>query len=471
MLRIASFFLLLFITQNVYSQNVEREIALGDEANEQIIAQIGLYDHPSQSYLNTIGQDLIKHLSYPLFDYTFTILDMKDPNAMALPGGYVYFSRGILALVNSEDELAGVMGHEITHVYKLHSRKARNRSIFTTILQVPGALIGIFAPGAGAAINNPIAAGGELFNSGYSRSNEKEADKEGAKLVSISGYDPNGLPILLSKISAEVEMETGEAEKATWLDSHPYTPDRVEDLDKTIAKLDYAKANPSDEEHKRFIQTFEGICIGQNPRNGIFQDGKFIHPDLGFTFSYPSKWQSINTPSVVGFISEDNSAQLLFTLSDSLIDPTVLADDFMKSYYKSYKTKPSRNEALKINDSPAHILQFTQVVEDENIIASILWLTKGNRTYQFMLVSNEKISSLIIDTAKSLQPIKEEERNSIYQTLLHVVQAKEGETFEELSKRTDNEFDLDYTLLINNASKEEVLSSSKWVKIGIKKKY
>lgn len=471
MIRTGSFLLFLFLFQTGASQNIEKEMAIGEEANKQIIAQVGLYDNPSKSYLNNIGQELVKNLESPLFDYSFSILDMEAPNAMALPGGYVYFSRGILALVNSEDELAGVVGHEITHVHKLHSKKARNRSVFGAILQIPGALIGTVAPGAGSLINTPISAGADLMNSGYSRSNEKEADKLGAKLVATSGFDPNGLPLLLSKISAEVEMETGQAEKSTWLDSHPYTPDRVEDLDKVIKKLDYTKSNPSDAEHKEFIQHFEGICVGENPRNGVFQDGKFIHPDLAFTFSYPSKWQSINSPSIVGFISEDNSAQLLFTLADSLMDPTLLADNFLKSYYKGYSTKPSKNEALKINGFPAHIIQFEQVVEDKKVVASLMWLSRDDRTYQFMQVSEEKLSDLIMDTAKSLHPIKEEERNSIYQTLLHIVQANEGETIQELSKRTNNTFDLEYTLLINNLDEKDVLSSTKWVKIGLKTKY
>jgi len=183
-----SFVILMLFVNIAYTQNVEKEESRGEEGDKMIRSEIGVYEHPSQSELKKIGESLITYLDPKIFNYQFSILDMDVPNAMALPGGYVYFSRGILVLANSEDELAGVMGHEITHVHKQHSRKAQNRGIFTGILKIPGAIVGAFAPNAGSLLIAPF----ELFDSGYSRSNEKEADKEGVKLSAAAGYDPNG---------------------------------------------------------------------------------------------------------------------------------------------------------------------------------------------------------------------------------------------------------------------------------------
>lgn len=467
-MKIALLSILLLVVNISIGQNIDKEKVIGEEANKMVISQIGLYDHSYEESLNEIGQQLLNNLDNKLFDYTFSIIDMEIPNAMALPGGYVYFSRGILVLVNSEDELAGVMSHEINHVYKQHSRKARNRSLFSDILKIPGALLGSVAPVAGGLLIAPLA----LYDSGYSRSNEKQADKEGVKLSAATGYDPNGLPLLLDKISDEIKMETGEEEESTWFDSHPYTPKRVEDMNKQISKLDYTSKNTTSEEHAAFIRKLEGICIGDNPKNGIFQNGKFIHPDLAFSFTYPKDWRKINTPSSVGFISKDEKSQLVFSIADSAKDPSVYSDELINTFYKYYNVSPTRDESIEINGFPAQIVQFEEERDEAILVATFLWLTRDDRSYEFVQIGDDKYHSILEKTAKSLHIISAEERDSIYQTLLKVVQVNEGETLEELSKRTNNVLELDYTALINNlASTDSKLESSSWIKIGVEVKY
>ena len=457
----------LLVINVAYGQNIDKEIARGEEGDKMLRSEIGLYEHSSKSELNSIGGSLVAKLDQRLFDYQFNILDMDVPNALALPGGYVYFSRGIMVLANSEDELAGVMGHEITHVHKQHSRKAQTRGIFTGILKIPGAIVGAFAPNAGSLLIAPF----ELFDSGYSRSNEKEADKEGVKLSADAGYDPNGVPLLLDKISKDLVIETGQAEKATLFDSHPYTPERVEDLDKLIDKIDYTAANTSDAEHAAFIKKMEGLCIGDNPRNGVFKDDQFLHPDLGFAFSYPTGWQTVNTPSMVGFVSEDNNAQLLFSLADSAVDPAVYSEKFVKLLAQKRYPQPTRNERLDINGHPAQIVQLELQKDNVIYVLSYLWLTRDDRCYEFAQASTANFSGIVEKTAKSLHTLSENERNSITQTIVKVVQANEGENLVQLSERTGNVLDLPYLALINNLSEEEKLSSSRWVKIGVDIKY
>jgi predicted Zn-dependent protease len=452
---------------SVYGQNIEKDIRQGEESNKAIIAQIGIYDHPAIKNLEAVGEQLVSHLEERKFDYQFAILDMQDPNAMALPGGYVYFSRGLLVLVNSEDELAGVMGHEITHVHDQHSRKSQNRSIFSSIFMIPGAIVGVFLPKAGGLLIAPVA----LYNSGYSRSNEKSADLNGAKLAAASGFDPNGLTEILDKISKELTLETGSEERSSWLDSHPYTPKRVDELNKYIPKLNYEKQNISPEEHKAFIMNLEGIVIGDDPKGGIFQNGTFLHPEMNFAFSYPKDWTAINSPVSLAIVSPDKEAQLALQLEDTAKDPSEYAMSFMREYSKRNSPPPFRNEAIKVNDFPAHILQFESMSRDTKYIASVLWLTRDGRTYQFVEISNEAQSDVLVETVKSLHGLTEEERNTIYKTSIHIVQAKEGETIGKLSERTGNSLDLEFTALINNLAVDTTLSSSDWLKIGVKEKY
>ncbi len=466
-LKITLVILQLFFTHLIYGQSIEKDIALGKETNKAIISQIGLYEHPALINLNEVGQKLVHYLDPQKFDYEFGILDMNEPNAMALPGGYVYFSRGLLVLVNSEDELAGVMGHEITHVHDQHGRKAQNRSLFSSIFLIPGAIVGIFAPSAGSLLISPVF----LFNSAYSRSNEKSADQKGAKLAYSAGYDPSGIAIILNKISEETLLESGNEEKSTWFDSHPYTPKRVEELNKYIPKLDYEKIPEGAVQHKAFLDHLEGIIIGDDPKTGIIRNGQFLHPDMGFVFSFPNDWIATNSPNSLSFSSPDKNSQLVFLLADSMTDPTMLANTFLDEFSRNYKIEPSRNEALTINGYPAHIIQFEKIYEDQKIVGKLLWLTRDGRTYQFVEIAEEKYSNALDECVQSFHTITIEERDSIYKTTVHIVQANEGETLEELSIRTGNSLTIEFTSLINNLAKDAILSDVNWVKIGVELKY
>jgi len=466
-LKISLVLLQLFIVLFSYGQSLEKDVALGEEANKAIITQIGLYEHPALENLNEVGQKLVQYLDPQKFDYKFGILDMQEPNAMALPGGFVYFSRGLLVLVNSEDELAGVMGHEITHVHNQHARKSQNRSIFSSILLIPGAIVGTIAPNAGNLLISPVL----LFNSAYSRSNEKEADLNGAKLASAAGYDPSGIAIILEKISDEVSLESGNVEKSSWFDSHPYTPKRVEELNKYIPKLDYEKQPENNKKHKAFLDHLEGIVIGEDPRTGLIKDGEFLHPDMNFVFSFPSDWIGINSPNALSFSSPDKNSQLVFLLADSSKDPSQHAEIFLKEFSKNYDIQAKQNEAIKVNGFPAHIIQFEKMYQGQRIIGKLLWLKRDGRVYQFVEIVEQKYSQVLDECVESFHTMSSDERNSIYKTTVHIVQANEGETLEELSLRTGNSLTIEFTSLINNLAKDAILNNTDWVKIGVDSKY
>jgi len=450
-----------------YAQPIEDEIKKGEKAREQLEQQIGNYDHNASKYLQGIGQRLVANLENPVFDYRYGILDMSDPNALALPGGYIFFSRGILILANSEDELAGIMGHEMIHVHKHHSRKSQKKSIFTGILKIPGAIVGAFSPVAGGILMTP----GSLFDAGYSRNHEKQADELGVKLAANSGYDPNALVTIFGKIADEAKIKTGEEEQRSFYDTHPYTPKRVENVNKTIRKLDYSQTANIAADHKAFLGKMEGIVIGDNPANGVFLDSLFVHPGLNFTFAYPNGWSGNNTPKAVGLISADQKAQLMFTVADTVISPGEIAEEFVKIYHNYYGLKPVRNEEIEINGFPAHILSYEGNSDGVLVLLNLLWLNRNDRSYQFALLCIDKYKDVIENMANSLHTMTEAERDLIQITLIHSVQAKEGEDLTDLSTRTGNVLDEQYTALINNVNPNEKLAEGQWIKIGVSRKY
>jgi len=204
--------------------SLENEVSMGKGANEQIIQQYGIYqDKPLQLYVNQVGQKLVSNLSDKVFRrYFFSIVDSSEINAFALPGGYVYVTRGLLAMLNSEAELAGVLGHEISHVILHHGAKLMVRSIGAQILSI------------GAAIANPKNAGqwlmvsGALFqqiNLGYGREAELEADAQGMLTSTESGYDPVGIVRFLKNLRRQ-EVMTGQSYHS-FQATHPDTKDRI----------------------------------------------------------------------------------------------------------------------------------------------------------------------------------------------------------------------------------------------------
>jgi predicted Zn-dependent protease len=392
---------------------------------------------------------------------------MTEPNAMALPGGYVYFSRGILVLANSEDELAGVMGHETIHVHERHSRKSQNKGIFTGILSIPGAIVGIFAPTAGGIMMAPFS----MMNASYSRKHEKQADDLGAKLTAKSGYNPFGLPHILKKIAEDTKMETGTEEERSFYNSHPYTPNRIEDLDKVIKGIHIDETSDIAKNHKAFLDKLEGIIIGDNPANGIFSDGLFIHPELNFTLEYPKEWDNENTPAAAGIISPDKKGQVVFAISDTSDSPDQSAKEFTNTYRKYYNMEPSHTEKMEINGFPAHLLIYEQQSDEGLVVYSIIWLKRNEFTFKFVSMSLAKYGDVSMKMAQSLHTITDAERNSIEQTVVHIVEANNGETIVELGKRTNNVLEVDYLALINNVKVDEKLIAGQWVKIGIVTKY
>jgi predicted Zn-dependent protease len=453
---------LAFFAATVGAQNLERELAMGQEAKEQLEQQIGFYQHPANEYLTSIGDRLVSNLEDRVFDYHFGILDMKEPNALAVPGGDIYFSRGILLLANSEEELGGVMGHEIIHVYKSHSRKASNRSILTGIFKVPGAIVGVFAPTAGGILMAPFA----MFDAGYSRKNEKQADELGAQLAAKSGYNPEGLATILGKISSESAMETGAEEQRSFFSTHPYTPKRLDDLDKTIKKINYDDSNTKTASRAAFLKSLEGIVIGDNPAHGVFHESQFLHPELNIAFSYPEGWDGVNTPMFVGVVSPDRNAQLVLSLGDTIKSPSKTAGDFAREYYRYYGYEPKRDEALEVNGYPAHILSYEGQSEEGLIVLSFLWLRRDEHMYRFAALGTAQYKNVIMETVESFHMLKNAERELITQTVLKVVESQQGETLKELTERTGNTLTPAFTALINDLDEETVLPGGSLVKIG-----
>ncbi len=284
------------------AQDVSIDKKLGAQNAAMVEQEMGLYHHDSLYHLvNAVGNKLVSRLKTNPFEFKFFIADSPEPNAFALPGGYVYVTRGILILLQSEDELAGIMAHEIIHVTQRHSVKQAQKGLLTGILKIPGNLINtVTGTRIGNIINTPIDFSAKAFIAKYSRGHESESDSYGIQLAASAGYKPEALAEALVRLNKEVALLTGEQERKSYFSDHPYTPERVNSIRKSAPYYKPVNPSPISRNTTHFLQKFDGLCFGENPQQGVFIDTLFVQSDLRFAWLTPSGWQVMNKPSMVG---------------------------------------------------------------------------------------------------------------------------------------------------------------------------
>lgn len=457
-----------------YAQDLDRDIKLGEDGARMIDSVMGIYTHdPTTAYIRDVGDRLIGNLDQALFEYNFNIVDMEQPNAFALPGGHVYISRGLLCLVNSEDEMSGILGHEIMHSELRHSVKQMRTRILPALIQLPGAIVGsVVNESLGQMLNAPLNAGSQLFLASYSRKHEKQADKGGTLLMANSGYDPTQFPLILANLSTLVEAMTGKEEEFTYFDSHPYTPDRVAYLNKEISKLSTNMEPAIAADHEAFLRAMDGIYAGANPARGIFQEKNFLHPGLDLFVSFPEGWVTENRPTMVGAIdTTDNQSMLVMSLAARDKLPDELGQQFARRLQKEYDIVPDRSEKIDLNGMPAYLVSIKDNSGGSDYRIYSLWFSLNEQTFQMLGLAKESQTERLRNTALSIRSLTKKERGSIQVHTLRIREAKEGESLEAFNTRTGNAWNPKITAIMNSLEPENLLEDGQLIKVVVKEPY
>lgn len=299
----------------VFALSVEDEIKLGQQEHRKIIARYGVYrDKDLQEYISMVGKRVAKESSRPELEYHFTILNDEMINAFALPGGFVYVTRGMLTHMNSESELAAVLGHEVAHITEKHAIRRQNRqkglNIINTIVAIGTGQPGVYELG------NIF--GGVLLT-GFSREFELEADEVGAKYMAMAGYSPEAMlrTIEILKAKDRIEIEQARIEKRKpnvyhgFLSTHPDHDTRYKEAIRASEKLleDYDEFIKTDE----FLEKLNGLAWGSARKVGVVRKNKFYHPKLGIKISFPKGWRLEPIRKGVQFVSATADAAFLIT--------------------------------------------------------------------------------------------------------------------------------------------------------------
>jgi predicted Zn-dependent protease len=293
-----------------------QEIAMGADYDLQVIAAYGLYpDQQLTGYVDAIGQDLATRSHRPHLQWHFRVLDTPVVNAFAVPGGYIYVTRGLLANLNSEAELAMVLGHEIGHVTARHGAKAYTRQL----LFMGGLLIGSLANETIRKYAPLIAVGVQVLFLKYSRDQERQADDLGVTYGYSGGYDPREFNKFFQTLNRMKEDHGGGLRLPNFLSTHPVTSNRIVDVHdkgREVLQLNPSQTNLAVKKES-FYSSIDGIVYGDDPRQGYVSGGRFVHPDMGFSFNVPNNWAVQNTPSQVQMAPSNENALIQFTISNA----------------------------------------------------------------------------------------------------------------------------------------------------------
>jgi predicted Zn-dependent protease len=277
-----------------------QEIQLGAQSDGAIVAQYGLLDDAeAAAYVQGIGARMVPVSHRPDLEFHFRVLDDPVVNAFALPGGYVYITRGILTYLNSEAGLAGVVGHEIGHVTARHGvQRYSQQALLGLGLGLGSVLSETFANYAGLA-----GQAGQLLLLKYGRDDERQSDQLGVEYATKIGYDTNdmaGFFYTLHRLSPEG------GRLPSWMSTHPDPGERVGNVQALTTQWQGQTAGPYSAKREEFLRVIDGLVFGQDPREGFVRGNTFHHPQLKFRFPVPQGWQLQNGKSQVLMVSPES---------------------------------------------------------------------------------------------------------------------------------------------------------------------
>jgi len=426
---------------NVFAVSLEDEIKLGKEEHLKIIAQFGVYrDKDLQTYVDMIGQRVAKQSSRPEITYTFTILNDEMINAMALPGGFVYVTRGILTHMNSESELAAVLGHEIAHVTQKHAFKSQNRGKAVQVLSGVAAVL--TQNGAIAEIGNMF--GGVLLR-GYGREMELEADRVGAEYMAKAGYSPDAMlkTIEILKNKDRIEFEQARLEKRQpnvyhgFLSTHPDSDTRYKEAVEASMSLiaNYDEFIQADE----FLEKLNGLSYGNARQSGVVRKHTFYHPKLGIKLNFPDDWRMESVKDGVQMLSQTGDA--IFALSTARIKANQSAKDFAEN---NMGLEIREGRAVTIGnlegflgiadraDSPfgRRPMRFA-ILQDQR--RRIQYILIGAGKHDLHKIANDRD---FIATIFSFDKMDADDRKVAKPPRIQILRAEEGTTMEALAERS-----------------------------------
>lgn len=435
-----------------------QEVAMGREADPSIAAQMGLVaDSALQRYVSDLGMQLARASERPNLPWTFRIVDDPVVNAFALPGGYIYLSRGILAHFNSEAELASVLGHEIGHVTARHSVQQLSQQQLAGI----GLAVGSIVSPTVAEFSGIASQGLGLLFLKFSRDDERQADDLGLRYMRRGGYDAREMANVYAMLG-RASAASGRGRVPDWQSTHPNPEDREARIERAVAAI------PPDSvggtvRRAEYLSRIDGIVYGPNPREGYFKESHFYHPDLRFQMTFPAGWNTMNTKQAVAAQSTRRDAQIVLTASRGA-SPDSAANAFFGD--QAVRGQPRRG---MINGLTAVSGPFTaQTREGQTLAGSAAFIAHGDLVYEIVGLGTDAgwraNASAVNATLQSFAPLTDRTILAVQPHRLDVVRLGQDLTVAEFARRYPGPASVSELAVMNNVESTATLRRGTLVK-------
>lgn len=445
--------------------------AQGAEAHPELLAEFGgAVSGPQASYVEQVGRNIAiqSGLGNARQDFTVTLLDSPVNNAFAIPGGYVYVTRQLTALMNNEAELAGVLGHEVGHVAARHSAKRQSAAQQNQLLGVLGSIVSNVLLGdsmLGQLGQRIASTGSQLLTLKYSRSQEQEADRLGITYLQRAGYDPAAMATVLESLARQnaldASLKGSSSQVPEWASSHPDPASRVRDARQRAGSATGRR------DADTFLTRIDGLVYGDNPSQGVIENGRFVHPKLRFAFAAPEGFYMVNGTRAVTISGGSGKAQFSGGKLDGSLDAYVGSVFAGLSESNSTALRPAQIERVTVNGLPAAYGVVRTRTSSGNVDVAVFAYDFGNgQAYHFVTMTKAGGAGVFNPMFRSLTRISAQEAGEVRPRVVDVVTVKSGDTPALLAQRMAfSNAQLERFLVLNGMREGDPLPAGRKVKI------
>lgn len=435
-----------------------QEIEMGQQYDKEVVATIGLYPDPAlQRYIQDLGVRLAATSERSKLPWTFRVVDDPAVNAFALPGGFIYVTRGIMAHLGSEAELAGVVGHEIGHVTARHTASQLSKQQLAGLGLAIGAIASSTIERYAGVASQAL---GVLFLK-FSRDDENQADELGLRYVQRANFDPRQMPAVFRLLDRLSSQQTG-GRLPEWLATHPNPANRLERINTQIAALpqDFSGTIVNRDGYERRL---DGMIFGVNPREGFFKGTEFFHPDLRFRITFPNGWSTFNGKQAVAAVSAEQDAVIELTVAEGSS-----ADQAARAFLSQEGLQGGTLSRGHVSGLAASGAPFAAATQSGTVRGTVLFVEYGRGVYRMLAYSPEarwSANSATADRAlRSFQPLTDPAMLNVQPQQIDILTLDRRTTIAELAQQRPSPVPAATLALLNQVEVQTPLERGRLVK-------
>lgn len=451
----------------------QSEAQIGAEAHPQLLAEFGgAMTGPQAQYVEQVGQNIAVQSGLGNARESFTVSLVNSPvnNAFAIPGGYVYTTRQLVALMNNEAELAGVLGHEVAHVALRHSQRRQQTATQNQLLGVGAAILSSVLLGSnplGQQIGQAALQGSQMLTLKFSRSQELEADVKGIEYLNSAGYDPRAMATVLASLAAQNALDArlqgrDDARMPEWASTHPDPASRVQ------SALSRAQGMTGVTNRDTFLSRIDGLTYGDDPAQGIVEGRQFIHPDLRLSFQAPQGFYMVNGTTAVTVNGQSGKAQ--FTMAQYNGNLQTYVNSVFAGLSQQQQIRPANIQTTTVNGLPAAYGTARVNGSSGQVDVTVFAYEFSNdRAYHFLAITPAGRASTFNQMFASMRRITQQEAANVVPRVLDVVTVQRGDTVSSLARRMAySDAQEERFRVLNGLSSGQGVSAGQKVKIVVR---